>query len=593
MQITELEVVVRDGQVHKKRTSECAACRQGDGASSGAPAIGDGGAGPWSLLATREGAGLGAAILLAAVLAFMGLGNHAFWDDEANTALFARNLLDHGALTAWDGTNVAGFRQGAELDERLVNVYMPPLQYYAAALGLTLVGSTTVGGRVVFVLMGLAAVVALGLWARWHLGRAVPAWLPAMLVALSPAYLMYIRQCRYYAPAVLLTLVLLATAAYPASTRRARITAAVVGSAAAFLLMMTNYLNAAALAACLPLLALLPRYRTRAFATWLTAVGVALVVAGVMVLLVANPFARDVAGADPVRGFSRFATLSWWHLTGLGSFEFFPLAVPFALAALLAARGLRAGASLAREGLMLALLMLVYTLVIVAFSPQPVGLTRVADMRYVVPLIPLGAAATACLLTALWQAARAQTGGAGQTLRVATVALGLTLATTNALSLGILGGRPLRATLIDYVRENRNDYTTGTESLIKFLRSQPHGRVVQIVPDFMAYSPMFYVPQQHYCCQLTPEHPLTPMLRGQLPDYVFDGRVPPDLVLLGESNPQQALTSLESRHGVGSYRLAQVLPGDARDRSRPEIPWHSFGPPAPAARGFVVFERVR
>lgn len=567
--------------------------RRSDAAVPEPPAIDDGGDGPWSLLATREGAGLGAALALAAVLAFMGLGNHAFWDDEANTALFARNLLVHGALTAWDGTNVVGFRQGAELDEHLVNVYMPPLQYYAAAIGLALAGPTTVGGRLVFVLMGLAAIVALGLWARWHLGRTVPAWLPATLLALSPAYLMYIRQCRYYAPAVLLTLAVLATAAYPARTRRAQVIAGVVGGAAAFLLVLTNYLNAAALAACLPLLALLRRYRTRAFATWLAVVGCALVVAGVFVLLVANPLARDVVGADPVRGLTRYATLLWWHLTGLGLFEFFPLAVPVALVALLPVRGLRAGAPLACEGLLLTLAMLVYSLVTVAFSPQPVGRTQVADMRYVVPLIPLGAAATACLLAALWQAARAQPGGAGQGLRAATVALGFALATTNALSLGFLSERPLRATLIDYVSENRNDYTTGTESLIEFLRSQPPGQLVQIAPDYMAYSPMFYVPQQHYCCQLTPEHPLTPELRGQLPDYVFAGRVPPDLVLLGGESPQQALASLEARYGSGSYRLAHVLPGDARDRSRPEIPWHSFGPPTPAGRGFLVIERVR
>ncbi len=87
-----------------------------------------------------------AVLAVATCLALFGLSNNAFWDDEANTALFARNLLNTGKLTAFDGTNVIGFRGGVELDSHLVNIYMPPVQYYVAALGLKLLGNTTLGG---------------------------------------------------------------------------------------------------------------------------------------------------------------------------------------------------------------------------------------------------------------------------------------------------------------------------------------------------------------------------------------------------------------------------------------------------------------
>jgi len=49
------------------------------------------------------------AVALALSLACLGLSNHAFWDDEAGTALFARNLLKTGELTAWDGVNLNGY----------------------------------------------------------------------------------------------------------------------------------------------------------------------------------------------------------------------------------------------------------------------------------------------------------------------------------------------------------------------------------------------------------------------------------------------------------------------------------------------------
>src|SRR5664279_5571225 len=100
-------------------------------------------------------------VAVAGVLACYGLNNNVFWDDEANTALFGRNILSTGKLTAWDGTNVIGFRQGAELDSQLVNVYMPPVQYYVAALGFKLLGFTTLGGRVPFLLAGLGWFAAL------------------------------------------------------------------------------------------------------------------------------------------------------------------------------------------------------------------------------------------------------------------------------------------------------------------------------------------------------------------------------------------------------------------------------------------------
>jgi len=41
-----------------------------------------------------------AALLCAVFLGAWGFTNHAFWDDEAGTALFARNLLATGELTA-------------------------------------------------------------------------------------------------------------------------------------------------------------------------------------------------------------------------------------------------------------------------------------------------------------------------------------------------------------------------------------------------------------------------------------------------------------------------------------------------------------
>jgi hypothetical protein len=543
-----------------------------------------------SPLTRRELLPLAGAVALAALLAFVGLSNQRFWDDEANTALFARSVLANGKLAAWDGTNVIGFRQGAELDENLINVYMPPVQYYVAAVGLALFGHTTFGGRSVFVLCGLLALVALFWWTRWHLRGLAPPWLPALFTALSPAYLMYIRQCRYYALAVLLSVTILALYAHVKETRRSLLVTTLCAGLCAIVLMLTNYLNAAALAGILPLFLLLPRYRNKAQYIFLAALYGAFFVAGIYVLVTANPFAAAVAPKDSVTGLAHYGTLLKWHLAGLGSFEFFPLLIVLFLVTPFAVAPWRAARPLAREGLLLALALLGYIVVTVLFSPQPVGMTHVADMRYVVPLIPVGALATVCAIMVLWPQARLLG-------RVAAVVVCLLVGGTNVLSLGFIGNQPLTSTLYRYVRENLHDYTTGTETLIDYLAALPQGKVVQIMPDFMTYAPMFYTPGQHYCCQLRPDHPLSAALRTQLPDYVFSGRVPPDYVLAGGNTPpQQVLAYYANMYGAGAYRIKELLPDDWRDKSRPEIPWHSFGPPGEGeggrARGFVVLERV-
>jgi hypothetical protein len=84
-----------------------------------------------------------------------------------------------------------------------------------------------------------------------------------------------------------------------------------------------------------------------------------------------------------------------------------------------------------------------------------------------------------------------------------------------------------------------------------------------------------------------------------MPDYIFTGRTLPDYVLVGGRNsPSEVLVFFEHIYGAGKYQIKEVLIDDWRDMSRPEIPWHSFGPPSESglnepARGFVVLERIR
>jgi hypothetical protein len=520
-------------------------------------------------------------------MAFFGLGNNAFWDDEANTALFGRNLLQTGNLTAFDGKNVIGYRLGAELDSNLVNVYMPPVQYYVAALGLKLVGATTVGGRIPFVLAGIAAIAALAVFARWHFKSSVPSWLPLLLLAANPAYLMFIRQCRYYAVVALLSVTILATLSHRKSILRAQVAATAIGVFAASVLMFTNYLAAVALAVVLPAFFALRRYRTRANLALVGCIYWVMLMAGAYVLTTANPLVVSASYKNTVIGLHRVALLLWWHIEGLPQFEFFPLATPVLL--LILRFIFRSGpvSRLVGESLLFCGLLILYSMAIVAFSPQTVtGYTRLADMRYVVALMPIGAMATAGALTAAWHLSSTL----GPILAVVSGSL---ILATNLFTSAFAGWQPLRSSLYQYLAENAHDYTTGNEAIVEYVRNLPPSSVIRVIPDYMAYPAMFYVPNQHYCCQLGDDFQAKVKRDAVLPSYVYFSKVLPDYILVGaDIEPQQLLVQCAAAYGPGRYHLLPSFGKDFHDNSRPEIPWHSFGPPPNGQRGFTVLERV-
>jgi len=127
---------------------------------------------------------------------------------------------------------------------------------------------------------------------------------------------------------------------------------------------------------------------------------------------------------------------------------------------------------------------------------------------------------------------------------------------------------------------------------VEAVAALPGGSRVLILPDYMTYGPMFYVPGQRYCWQLTERKTLQPGLRETLPDYLFVERARPDYILTGPVAPESLIARFDEKFGKGSYRLRGYLPGDWRDCSRPEIPLHCFGPPParPGQQGIAVIE---
>jgi hypothetical protein len=142
-------------------------------------------------------------LLLAALLIFPNLDDRRLWDDEAETALLARNTLRFGVPIAWDGVNLISQECGTDYDSNYLWRQTPWLPIYVAAGSFALLEASTFSARLPFALLGLLAVPSMYVLARRASGDRVVAVLAAGSLLLSVPLLLHVRQCRYYAVAIL------------------------------------------------------------------------------------------------------------------------------------------------------------------------------------------------------------------------------------------------------------------------------------------------------------------------------------------------------------------------------------------------------
>lgn len=184
--------------------------------------------------------------LLSAVLAFSGylifknLGDVAVWNDEAETAIIAKNFLKTGHFTGWDGRNFQGIRNGSLLDKNL-NDRNPPMQFILTALSFAVFGANNFTARLPFALIGFLTVILLYCTLRSEIPeRPAFALYATAFLGLSTEYILYARNCRYYSIACCAAL--LAFFAFRGFMRHANIKASLWLAGSAVLLYYSHFL---------------------------------------------------------------------------------------------------------------------------------------------------------------------------------------------------------------------------------------------------------------------------------------------------------------------------------------------------------------
>ncbi|MEI6561282.1 MAG: glycosyltransferase family 39 protein [Verrucomicrobiota bacterium] len=533
----------------------------------------------WCLFAVTVG--------ISSLLLFTQLGHYALWDDEASSSLIGEGILATGDTSAILGHNIFAYDNGRVLNN-LYDRFDPPLPSYIIAASFRLLGVSAFAARLPFALCGLATVAFIGYWLWKKQATLLRATLLAIGLTGNIAFFLYCRQARYYG-AVILCSVLLGYFYCEWKGSRRHIALAALASIGLF---GCNYLAYLAVYGVLAVDWLLwnrgaLKYRFHDI-VWLFTLQA---VVCLPMALIWNPLATDRADCIWSNNLLQRLTLLWWHLRDLNQFEF--LVGPLALAALVFY-------AWSRDTWWLrgAIAVLVYCIVIAIITPQYVGCTSSADVRYLLPLIPLG------LFVGVLSLEKLMTPIPWMAIPLAVVAFH-----TNVLHLGPWLNEDVK--LHSLVQTSDGGLHSSTASFVRELIHPPgdpysitatwirenvaEGQSIWTLPVQTAYPLMFHAPQAVYAWQLQmpPKGQFT-----QMPLIHFQGLMQPDYIIVFGPTVRQIRNLIQQWNDqhIAFYRQEAVLDFFWKDLYRPELLARTFEAIDtfnPNTEAIYIFKRIR
>jgi 4-amino-4-deoxy-L-arabinose transferase-like glycosyltransferase len=519
-------------------------------------------------------------------LLFAGLGNTSFWDDEAQVGIIARNALITGRLSAWDGRNLFAY-SGAKLVREDLSVNYPPLMFWVAAAFFRLLGPSTWAGRLPFALAGLsAAIVFYRLLRREFPGQNGLYTYALAAMAYSVPFLLFARNCRYYALILLFSITTFYF--YQRCLSERRLWQFVLGALSAVLLFYSHYLAGLAFLLALSATFLVFDRRTLARAD-LKKLGLAVGIIALAILPYAffyHVWHRPDVNEPQATLLGKHILIAWDFLD-LNDFNILPWTLAAVLVVLQILR--RQTPGLVHKTRLWGFVFAANTVFVALLSAMPDHHFAGGDVRYLLAGLPFCAG---LIGIAIYEISHLS--------RVLAWALLAVLVTTNILSRTPVNRRA-QWLLPAFIDEITHDYPTATQAVADFLRTNSRQDELFVAfPDFMITPLQFYVgDRMRSCCMLDPavqrnvelaQRLSAPVLRDNLPDW---------LVAFGRSGSAGAALQYHEQQAQSQgeiYQLATRIGLYSGQTQRPEIPDHHFGPLAEFdhdAKDVYVFHRQK
>lgn len=507
--------------------------------------------------------------LIVTWLALWNLDNTAFWDDEAETAINARNLLKMGSLTGWDGRNLLAYRNGTILDNNFRPIN-PPLAYVVTALSFSIFGESTQAGRLPFVLLGLCSLFLFYCIVAYYFPQKYSFHLFAFLMfGGSVHFLLNIRTCRYYALCYFFCLLIFLFYKLYLKWRHP-IFMYFIGFGIV-LFFYSHYLLAFCFVITLACFHLVFHRREFLSQDWIHVSGTAIIAGlGIIPYTIAHTLWHrpDIVTSEP--WLTRHITLLWWNIREISHIGVLPWSLALFMVIFFFITSKKKNTSPLLEVFFIGSVNLFF---IALLSPQPPSLTTIADIRYLACSMPFFALVVGIFFGFVWNSSR-------------YLAVSLLLLSLTSNVLGVAPGvYSFRWFLPAYLKEIVQPYPTAYSEVSGYLlQNTTKDDTVYAYPDHMNYPLMFYT--GHHCrfaCLLNKKTHLNDkeVKKFHAPLYIEEN-FPQWLISFGTHKEVMQLIQFFSRDHLEDekykYKLVDTLDVFFNDTQRPEIFWHSFGP---------------
>ncbi len=151
------------------------------------------------------------ALVVVSFLLLFNLGNRYFWLDEGASAQLGKNILKYGYPKAWDGKNMVTIMNGTEFDENFMWVYQPWLTLYAVAASFKFFGFSTFTARLPFAMEGIFSILFFYFLAKRVTRNENVTRLATIFMVCSVPFILWSRQCHWYAPVIMFSILILLT----------------------------------------------------------------------------------------------------------------------------------------------------------------------------------------------------------------------------------------------------------------------------------------------------------------------------------------------------------------------------------------------
>lgn len=532
--------------------------------------------------------------LIFTILVLLGTNAHPLWGDEAETVLFARNILRFRIPRGWDGVNIIGLADGIYLNSDLVNYVSPWLQFYLAAFSIRLFGDSAFTARLPFIFFSIFSIPLFYFLSHNITGSKRIAFLATLCLSLSVPFILFAYQARYYSLVSFAGIVLVLACQYLSKKSWAKI----LFVFSSVLLFYGNYVVFVMFFLSLVVSMMLVLWakgdkrdkwgELRTFLQTTVVLSVITLFCTAPWFMILQPWAGErITGALPKSNnlLTLFSIITYDAFYPFNLANAFPiLFVPLIIWVII--RKLRHKESIVQMSFLLFLsVFFLLGMVLVTLTTNARD-TAFVNVRYTMVIFPY------LVLASVWSIDKLISWKKGIGLLVLALYLFTTVFTLS---------KP-RILLLDYLGEVTHPYLLPDKVVADYLeKNATTGDTTFVSLDRDHVALMYHLRDKiRFVNQVTPRNPrLFPKNREVLPRYVFDFQGLPDWVIVyGKMVPDTSFYAFDYRQLPSRINLKRdyeekVLPIFFSDLSRPELEFHSFTEVLPASNEQVFIYKKR